>query len=355
MNVGLIVHANKWTGAAAVAEINCRALRAAGVDARLLFIGGRNLERRLTGRSWAEPVLVKEGRPAHVRANLRAVTAFAAACDIVVCHLPHDHLLCVAAGVHRSASLVRAFRNPRHIRRDPFHRFLDRRTSGTLLAHSGMRATLGGHAEGPRDVALPVPLDDRFVPCDGSRWRRDHGIPADVPVVGSVGKLARGRGFSDLLEAASQLTALTHVVVVGHGEHLSQLQERAAHLGFDGRVHWTGYQDQDLPEIYAAMDVVVFLAPGSDWGHRSISEAQGCGRPVVAASWPGVPDLIEDHISGRIVDRDPREIAAAVQSLLADRAAARRLADTAAAAADDRRLIPVGRHLAGFLETILRQ
>ena len=349
MRVGLVVFANKWTGAGAVAQLSCRALRAAGIDARLLFVGGRNLERHLAGRPWAAPELFKERRPAHFWSNLRAIRDLAEATDIVICHLPHDHLLCIAAGIHNRVPVVRAFRNPRHIRRDPLHRFLDHRLSGALLAHSDMELTNGRLPA----VALPVAVDDRFRPADGSGWRRRLGIPPDCAVIGSVGKLARSRGFCLLLDAASRIQSSAHVIAIGHGEFLPRLREKAVQLGLEGRVHWTGYQDAALPELYSAMDIFLFTAPGSDWGHRSISEAQGCGRPVVAASYPGVEDLVDDGVNGLIVERNPAALAGAFDSLSGDREAARRLGGAAAAAVEERRMATVGRRFARFLESIL--
>jgi glycosyltransferase involved in cell wall biosynthesis len=353
MRVGLVVSANKWTGAGAVAERYCRALHATGVDARLLFVGGRNLERRLAGRLWAVPELVKERGLPHLRSNLRAVTALAEESDIVISFLPHDHLLCVAAGVHRRAPLVRGFRSPRHLRRDPYHRYLDHRLSGALLAHSSLESSLSPSVGRLPIAAPPVPLDDRFQPADGSEWRLRLGIPPHCPVIGAVGKLAKGRGFELLLETASRIEAPTRVVIVGHGELRPQLQTRAVRLGLEERVHWAGYQDEALPEIYAALDVFIFTAPGSDWGHRSISEAQGCGRPVVAASYPGVADLVDDGIDGRIIDGDPRVLATAVSSLINESESARRLGGAATSAVSGRRMAPVGNRLARFLEGIL--
>jgi len=353
MKVGMVVFANKWTGAGAVAELDCRALQSAGGDACLLFVGGRNLERRLSGRRWAEPSLIKERSLAHFRSNVRAVAALAHECDIVICHLPHDHLLCVAAGVHRSIPLVRAFRNPRHLRRDPYHRYLDRRLAAALCSHSALEKDLQCLTAGLSTAVLPVPLEDRFKPADGSQWREHLGIPSGAPVIGAVGKLAEGRGFGLLLDTASRLETPAHVVVVGHGEDLPQLKRKAADLQLGSRVHWTGYQDETLPELFSAMGIVLFTAPGSDWGHRAISEAQGCGRPVVAVSCPGVEDLIEDGVSGRIVGRDPAALASTVDFLITDSNVADRFGSAATAAAADRRLQPVGRRLAQFLEEIL--
>jgi glycosyltransferase involved in cell wall biosynthesis len=348
MRVVLIVAANKWTGAGAVAELNCRALHQAGVEARLLFVGGRNLERRLEKQPWAVPGLVKDRTPAQLKHNLRAIRCMAEDSEIVICHLPHDHLLCVAAGIHNRLPLVRAFRNPRHIRRDPYHRFLNRRISGALVAYAALeRGTRDGmHVA---TAAVPVPVDDRFCPGNGEVWRDRLGIPTGVPVIGSVGKLASGRGFELLLEAAARLNTGAHVVVVGHGERQPDLQARASALEMADQVHWAGYRDESLPDLYAAMDVFVFSAPGSDWGHRAISEAHACGRPVVATRWPGVEDLIDDGTTGRIANRTPRDMADAIDHLLAGPEEARRLGEAALRAVEDRRMAPIGSDLAQFL------
>jgi glycosyltransferase involved in cell wall biosynthesis len=102
------------------------------------------------------------------------------------------------------------------------------------------------------------------------------------------------------------------------------------------------------------MDIMLFTAPGSDWGHRAISEAQGCGRPVVAAALSGVEDLIEDSVTGHIVSAQPIDLANAMRVVLCSPEIARRLGEAAAAAVEARRMAPVGHRLAGFLGEVLR-
>jgi glycosyltransferase involved in cell wall biosynthesis len=84
-----------------------------------------------------------------------------------------------------------------------------------------------------------------------------------------------------------------------------------------------------------------------------ISEAQGCGRPVIAVSHSGVEDLVEDGIPGRIVNREPAALSSAVDSLIADPETAHRLGKAAAFTVEGRRLEPIGRSLARFLEAVL--
>ncbi len=348
-----MVAANKYTGAGAVAEHCCRALRAAGVDAGLLFTAGRNLQRRLRNEPWARPGLVKERSPAALARNVEAVRDLATGCDTVICHLPHDHVLAVAARVHHRAVLIRSFRSPRHLRSDPWHRALTRRLDGCLVAHAAMADRLDALGDGMPHLALPVPVEERFVPVatDGA-WRRRLRIPELAPVLGMVGKLATGRGFDVLLATASLVQPPVHVLAVGHGEARPALDRLAERLRLDGRLHWAGYQEAALPELLAEMQVVLFAAPGSDHGHRAVSEAQACGRVVVAAPVQGVEDLIKNGETGVIADGRPGALAAAVSDVLRDPLRARRIGETAARAASERRLVPSGDRLRTFLDDI---
>jgi glycosyltransferase involved in cell wall biosynthesis len=350
-----VVSSSKYTGAAAVAEGWCRALREAGADARLIYVSGANLERRLRDAGWSHAVLVKERCVADVRHNLRALRKLADHADVVICHLPHDHAEAVAAAVHRHSVLVRAFRRPRHLRRDPFHRALARRVAGALAPFDGARRrteTLTGRPT----LVVPAVVEDRFTVADDDVPEvRGHAARRQTAawVLGMVGKLARGRGFELLLDAAALTDCRCEVVVVGHGELRPDLEERAAARGLSRRVVWAGKRETDLPDLYRTMDTVLFAAPGSDWGHRAITEAQACGRPVVAVDRPGVADLIDDRRTGLVVDDDSRSVAAAVDALAADEARARQIGSAAAAAVAPRRMRPVGERLLAFLDGLL--
>ena len=273
----------------------------------------------------------------------------------MLCHLPHDHLLCVLAGAHRRVPLVRAFRRREHLRPLPTTRWLARRATAALLAHSGLEPSLRRVAGDLPSATPPVPVEDRFRPgADHDLWRRRLELPPSAPVIGMVGKVAPGRGFELLLETAARVVPEVHVLPVGHGEAAEELDRRAKRLGLAERLAWAGYQERELPELLATMDVVLFAAPGSDHGHRAISEAQACGRPVVTAAIDGVCDLVEDRLTGLIVEPDPRTMAAAVSRVLADPPLAERLGAAAASAVGSRRFRPIGERLLGFLEEAWR-
>ncbi len=350
MRVGMAVSSNKFTGAAAVAEHWCRALHTTGNEARLLFVAGANLERRLSGSSWGLPDLGKERRLADVKANLRSLRRLAAWADVVMTFLPHDHIEAVVAGLHRRTPLVRAFRNPRHLRQDPLHRWVARRCTGALAPFESLvprtENLVGRHPV----ASIAVPVEDRFRSGPDTREARARlGMAPEIQVIGMVGKLAQGRGFDSLLDAAAKVRTQCRILAVGHGELQPSLEQQARDLGIADQITWAGKREHDLPLLLGSMDAVVFSAPGSDWGHRAISEAQGCARPVIAMPVAGVEDLVQHERTGLIAE-NPQGIADAFDRLIENPGFARRVGLSASKASADRRFNPIGRRLATFLE-----
>ncbi len=110
-----------------------------------------------------------------------------------------------------------------------------------------------------------------------------------------------------------------NLTIAGEGPLLSQLQNLARDLNIDGRVSFTGFISQEqLRKIYYASHI--FLHP-SQTGHdgnqegipNSILEAMASGLPVFATRHGGIPEAIENGVSGVLVpERDHEELAAAL-------------------------------------------
>ncbi len=140
-------------------------------------------------------------------------------------------------------------------------------------------------------------------------------------VVGCVAKLSRVKNHALFLRAAAKVSAGRHDVVfliVGDGALRGELEELAGWLGIANRTFFLG-ERADVPSILKLMDV--FVLPSTSEGlPNALMEAMAAGVPVVATRVGGVPELVEDGRTGRLVEpQDEQGMADAVGSLLDDR------------------------------------
>jgi glycosyltransferase involved in cell wall biosynthesis len=157
--------------------------------------------------------------------------------------------------------------------------------------------------------------------------RREFGIPADAPLVGTVGRLDAQKAPLDFIRMAALVSAAhpsTRFVMVGDGELLDAAREAARSL--DVRVTFTGFRP-DAPRVAACFDVFVISSLYEGLG-RALTEALGSGRPVVATAVNGVIDLIEPGSTGLLAPPgDPQTLARSVTWLLEHPDDARRMGE----------------------------
>jgi len=302
MRILNLVAGKKWTGTAAVVFDQTAALVEAGIEAQFGFVGDSPLESRLLPLGWARPIL----RPTRVVLDYaRDVRRLAEALrrerfDLVHAHATHDHHVAAWAVRGMQTKMVRTLHTLRHVRRDRVTRALYGRTRAFAFANSAIAAAFG--APGP--IHSPVIDVSRFHPAGAPASPRGTlGLPRERILVGTVGKMAAGRGHRDAILAGAAVPGID-LVHVGHGELQPLLRDVAAKAGAAARNHWVGYEEALLPELYRSWDVFLFPASGSDQGQRAILEALASGIPIVAVDVPGVRDLVADGreafvVSGR--------------------------------------------------------
>jgi glycosyltransferase involved in cell wall biosynthesis len=146
------------------------------------------------------------------------------------------------------------------------------------------------------------------------------GVPADVPLIGAVGRLVPLKNHASLIRVMPRLLARfpeLRLALIGGGELESQLRQLAATSGHGERIVFAGEQ-ADISELLAALDV---YAQPSDTEGTSIAllEASAAGLPIVSTRVGGTPMIIQDGISGLLVPpRDDAALEAALAALLAD-------------------------------------
>ena len=182
-----------------------------------------------------------------------------------------------------------------------------------------------------RFEVVPLGLDlERFLGAEPLRGqlRSELGLHAG-PLVGIVARLVPIKAHEVFLEAARAIadaSPAARFVVVGDGERRAALEALARRLGLGDRVSFLGWR-ADLDRIYADLDVVV-LCSRNEGSPVSLIEAMAAGRPVVATAVGGVPDLVEDGVTGRLIPPDDgAALGRAVLEVLADPDRARALGE----------------------------
>jgi glycosyltransferase involved in cell wall biosynthesis len=87
-------------------------------------------------------------------------------------------------------------------------------------------------------------------------------------------------------------------------------------LGVEPWVILGGYRTDDYFDTLACMDIFIFLMAGSDGTARALREAMAMGKPVVVANRGMLPELVENGVSGLVVDDRPELLAEATLQLL---------------------------------------
>lgn len=164
---------------------------------------------------------------------------------------------------------------------------------------------------------VPLGLDaDAFTPAP--RTAADDG-PLRVL---SLGRLVALKGQAVLLDAAAELARRgrpLEVTIAGGGAERERLERRAAELGIADRVEFLGAVGQDrVPALYAAADV--FCSSSFAEGVPVVlMEAMASGLPTVATRIMGIPEIVEDGVTGLLVPPGRADaLADALERLAAD-------------------------------------
>jgi colanic acid/amylovoran biosynthesis glycosyltransferase len=161
----------------------------------------------------------------------------------------------------------------------------------------------------------------------------------------AMGRFVRKKGFDQLLYAAQLLAAAGvdfRLILAGDGMLRWPLKWLAFRLKIADRILFPGFVVHDkVAELLAGSDIFIMPSVVAPSGDRDglptvILEALAHRLPVVATSVSGIPELIEDGVTGLLVpERDPGAIAAAVQRLIADRGMALVLAESGRARVEE--------------------
>lgn len=178
-------------------------------------------------------------------------------------------------------------------------------------------------------ISIPTGVDlERFHPqSPDASLRKSLGLGNQGPLIGAVTFLRPEKGMTVLIEAVGWLKkrfSTLECVIIGDGGEKAVLLDCIRKLGLEHCVHLVGFR-QDVPALLAILDVVVI--PSFEEGiPQSLTQALAMERPVVASAVGGVPEVVQDGVTGLLVPpRDPVFLAEKIACLLHDPIAASRM------------------------------
>jgi glycosyltransferase involved in cell wall biosynthesis len=182
-----------------------------------------------------------------------------------------------------------------------------------------------------RIVAITAGVDTaRFHPgVSGKAVRDELGIAPEDKAVGLVANVRGSKGHAVFLEAAREVMQTrrdVRWVIVGDGVGFDDVRRRVHEMGLGRSVIMTGFR-RDIPEVMAALDVLVLPSIKSEATSQVIPQALAVGTPVAAAATGGIPEIVHDGETGRLVEPgDASALAGAIRALLDDPDRAREMA-----------------------------
>ena len=173
-----------------------------------------------------------------------------------------------------------------------------------------------------KSVFIANAVDARKFPADAARGvvRARYGIPADHSLILCPRRLVSKNGVEFLIESLPFICRRlknVSVLIAGDGPERDRLEGRVRELGLQDSVIFAGNQDNDeLPAFYADADIVAIPSLKEATSIAGL-EAMSSARAVVATRVGGLPEIIEDEVTGLLVPpRDPEALALAIIRLL---------------------------------------
>jgi glycosyltransferase involved in cell wall biosynthesis len=174
-----------------------------------------------------------------------------------------------------------------------------------------------------RVSCIPTGVDlAQYPPGAAGTLRRELGLAPETGLVGMISVLRSWKGHATLLEAAGQILEAArrpvHFVIAGDGPGQLEIESTLAQSRWRDNFTLLGHRN-DVPNLLASLDVLALPSHAHEGIPQIILQAQAAARAVVATTVGGIPEVVEDGVTGLLVPpRNPKALAEKIESLLAD-------------------------------------
>ncbi len=152
----------------------------------------------------------------------------------------------------------------------------------------------------------------------------NHNNESSIINIGIVKKLEYIYGIDILLKAFHLLCHMNinkevKLHIVGFGSMDNELKQLAKRLKIDDKVIFYGLiQNDKLPEFLTKLDIFVVPSRFESFGVAAV-EAQACGLPVIVSNVGGLPEVVENNVTGLVVENENIELfAESMKTLIQD-------------------------------------
>ncbi len=156
---------------------------------------------------------------------------------------------------------------------------------------------------------------------DPAATRRELGVAPDETVIGTIAVLRPEKDHPTLLRAFRRVVDQrpdVRLALVGDGPERARLEALIDELSLRDHVLLLGHQD-DVRRLLRVFDVFTLSSRTVEACPNSLLEAMSAGIPAVCTAVGGVPEMIVDGVTGRVVPaEDPDALAAGFLELLGD-------------------------------------
>jgi len=218
-----------------------------------------------------------------------------------------------------------------HLRHNSFSRWKHRQVDCFIAASEAIRQMLitdGVPAE--RTVTVHEGIDvDHILAAPLVDVHQAFFLPHGSAVVGNIAALVPHKGQRHLIEAAHlvvQKLPDVRFVILGEGELREALERLVREYHLEKHVLLPGFRT-DVIGCLKSFDVFVMSSVTEGLG-TSLLDAMACSRPIIATSAGGIPEVVDEGVTGLLVPpRDHTAMADAIISLVGDEARRRAMGD----------------------------
>jgi glycosyltransferase involved in cell wall biosynthesis len=249
--------------------------------------------------------------------------------DVLHCHLPRAEIAADFAARCldvRSTAFVISKHND-----DPFHSNALMRRLGDAIARRADRIIAISESvkanaccsqlKCPDEQVTTIHYGISTLPYDRVDAAAVRGIrsswtanAAEAFIIGTVARLVPQKALHRLLKAFAAFRAISSspkrafLVIVGAGPLEGELRRLTEELGIASSVVWAGFR-VDIPEVMSAFDVFALTSVYEGLG-LVLLEAMAARRPVVASNVSAMPEIVDDGVTGHLLDTEDAQVVA---------------------------------------------